>query len=193
MNRLRILCEVLAAMALALSPGCAGQRQAAYPPVEPLRLDGVPREEIMRAAERTLSEMHFVIEKLDVERGVIRTEPLRGAQAFELWRSDNVGLRNTVEANLHTIRRCVELRIREEQGRMYVDCNAPVERLSLPENEVPSISRAYQMHSASTSAVQRLELTPQQRKGMAWVDLGQDPALSERILKGIAKRLQHAD
>lgn len=179
---------VLAA-ALVLPLGCAGQRQA-YRPAEPLRLDGASREETMRAAEDALSKMHFVIEKLDAEQGVIRTEPLRGAQAFELWRSDNVGLYNTAEANLHTIRRAVEVRVTEEQGRVSVDCRVRVQQLSLPENEAASISQAYQMHSASTPGVQQLQLTSRQRQGMAWIDLGQDQALAATILERIEKRLR---
>jgi len=192
MNKFRIIYETLVMMTLMLAPGCAGPGQASRP-VEPLRLDDVSREDILQAAETTLGEMHFVIEKLDLEQGIVRTQPLRGAQAFEFWRSDNVGLHSAAEANLHTIRRWVELRIREEQGRRYVDCNVPVQRLSLPENEVASISQAYRMHSASTATVQRLQLTPQQRQGMAWIDVGQDRALSERVLKNIAKRLQRMD
>jgi hypothetical protein len=192
MDTLRIVCTVLALAALVLPLGCAGQGQA-YQPEEPLRLEGVSRTETMRAAGDALSRMHFVIEKLDAEQGVIRTEPLRGAQVFELWRSDNVGLRNTAEANLHTIRRAVELRIMEEQGRVSVDCSVRVQRLSLPENEAASISQAYQMHSASTPSVQQLQLTPQQRQGMAWIDLGQDRALAASILERIEKRLARAD
>jgi len=192
MDTLRIVCTVLALAALVLPLGCAGQGQA-YQPEEPLHLDGVSRTETMQAAEDALSRMHFVIEKLDAEQGIIRTEPLRGAQVFELWRSDNVGLRNTAEANLHTIRRAVELRIMEEQGRVSVDCSVRVQRLSLPENEAASISQAYQMHSASTPSVQQLQLTPQQRQGMAWIDLGQDRALAASILERIEKRLARAD
>ena len=192
MDTLKSMCTVLAAMALVLPLGCAGQRQA-YQPAEPLRLDGVSRTEAMRAAEDTLSKMHFVIEKLDAEQGIIRTEPLRGAQFFEFWRSDNVGLHNTVEANLHTIRRTVELRITEEQGQVSVDCSVQVQRLSLPENEAVSISQAYQMHSASTPGVQRLQLSPQQRQGMAWIDLGQDSRLAAKILDTIAQRVRQSE
>jgi hypothetical protein len=192
MNGLRIVREVLAAAALALPLGCAGQKQA-YRPAEPLRLEGVSRAQVMQAAERTLGEMHFVIEKLDAGQGVIRTEPLRGAQAFEFWRSDNVGLHNTAEANLHTIRRSVELRIREEQGQVCVDCNVPVQRLSLPENKVASVSQAYQMHSASTATVQRLQLSPQQRRGMTWIDMDQDSPLATRILDLIAQKIGQSE
>jgi len=192
MDTLRNVRMVLTAVALVLPLGCVGQKQA-YPPAGPLRLEGVSRTETMRAAEHTLGEMHFTIEKLDAEQGIIRTEPLRGAQAFEFWRRDNVGLHNTAEANLHTIRRAVELRITEEQGRLFVDCSVRVQRLSLPENDVASVSQAYQMHSASTSTVQRLRLTPQQRQGMAWIDLGQDGRLAARILDAIARRVRPSE
>ena len=191
MSLLRSTCKVLAMIALALPLGCAGQRQA-YQSAEPLHVNGVSRTEVMRAAERTLSGMHFAIEKLDTEQGIIRTEPLRGAQVFEFWRSDNAGLYNTAEANFHAIRRSVEVRVTEEQGQVSVDCTVQVQQLSLPENEAASISQAYQVHSASSAGVQQLQLTPRQRTGMAWIDLGQDQALAARILERIEKRL-HAD
>lgn len=192
MRRLPITCEVVVVAALALSAGCGGPRQVRSSG-GPLHLNGVSRKDALWAAERTLSDMHFVIEKLDVQQGIVRTEPLRGAQVFELWRSDNVGLYDTAEANLNTIRRSVELRFSDEQGSMRVDCNVPVQQLSLPENEVASVSQAYQMHSASTNTIQRLQLSPQQKQGMAWIDLGQDQALAARILKRIEARLQHGD
>ncbi len=192
MSTLKSICMALAATALVLPLGCGGQGRA-YQPGEPLRLDGVSRAETMRAAEDTLDRMHFVIEKFDVEQGVIRTEPLRGAQVFEFWRGDNVGLRNAAEANLHTIRRAVELRVLEEQGNVSIDCSVQVQRLSLPENEAASISQAYQMHSASTPGVQRLQLSPEQRKGMAWIDLEPDDRLAAKILEAIAQRVRRLE
>ena len=183
---------VLATIALVLPLGCAGQRQA-YQPGEPLRMDSASRTEVMRAAEDTLSGMHFAIEKLDTEQGIIRTEPLRGAQVFEFWRSDNAGLYNTAEANFHAIRRSVEVRVTEEQGQVSVDCTVQVQQLSLPENEAASISQAYQMHSASSMGVQQLRLAPRQKLGMAWIDLGQDSRLAERILNEIARRVRQSE
>lgn len=149
--------------------------------------------QIMQAAEDTLSRLHFAIEKFDAEQGIIRTEPLRGAQFFELWRRDNVGLHNAAEANLHTIRRAVELRITGEQGQVSVDCRVQVQRLSLPENKAVSVSQAYRMHSASRSRTQRLQLTAQQRQGMAWIDMGQDDCLAARILDAIARRVRQLE
>jgi hypothetical protein len=49
------------------------------------------------------------------------------------------------------------------------------------------------MHSASSTGVQQLQLTPRQRLGMAWIDLGQDQALAASILERIEKRLARTD
>jgi len=147
----------------------------------------------MQTGYEVLSHLHFPIEKLDVEQGIVRTRPWRGAQFFEFWRRDNVGLPNAAEANLHTIRRAVELRITGEQGQVSVDCRVRVQRLSLPENKAVSVSQAYRMHSASRSRTQRLLLTPRQRQGMAWIDMGQDDRLAARILDAIARRVRQLE
>ncbi|MBN1505217.1 MAG: hypothetical protein JW955_00125 [Sedimentisphaerales bacterium] len=181
---------VLATMAT-VPLGCSGYRQAERI-AEPLRLHDAAYPDVMRAAEEALGGMHFAIEKRDTEQGIIRTQPLRGAQLFEFWRSDNAGLHDAAEANLHSIRRIVELRITEEQGLVSVDCHVQVQRLSLPENEVASVSQAFQMHSTSIGGVQTLRLGPKQRQRMAWIDLEPDDRLALRILKTIARKVQHS-
>ncbi len=172
----------------ALLAGCAQPRYTASEEA-PLCLSDVSMADAMTAAETTLRRMHFVIEKADPERGIIRTRPLAGAQFFELWRSDNVGVAQTAEASIHTIRRSVELQLRSHDGQVRVECRVRVQRLSLPENEVASVSQAYRMYSKSTPTLQRLELEPGQKERLAWIDLGEDPALAERILKRIAQRI----
>ena len=144
----------------------------------------------MEAAEDVLCKMHFTIEKADIESGFIRTRPLSGAQFFEFWRSDNAGSFNAVEANLHTIRRIAELNISQQNGRVCIGCNVKTERLSLPEREVISSSRAYEMFSQSGPLRQRLALNPEQKRGMVWVDLGKDAWLETEILKRIENRLK---
>ncbi|MBN2130719.1 MAG: hypothetical protein JW741_14555 [Sedimentisphaerales bacterium] len=175
---------------LALLVGCAAKPQGQQA-TEPLVLAGATRADVMQATRETVSAMHFHIDKFDVESGVVHTKPLRGAQFFELWRNDNVGGFNAAEANLNTIRRFVELRIAERDSALHVDCSVWVQRLSLPENEVASVSQAYRMHSQSTPSVQRLELEREQKKGMAWVDLGRDARLEAEILKRIESKMKH--
>ena len=133
--------------------------------------------------------MHFRINKSDSEQGLIRTRPLAGAQFFEFWRKDNVGAFNRAEANLHSIRRTVEVDVSQEEGRLCVGCNVSVQRLNLPERLLHGRGQSYDMLSVSSSSVQKLKLDAEQRRLMAWVDLGRDELLETEILKRIEKKI----
>jgi hypothetical protein len=188
-----VLCVLIVA-ALSL-PGCGGPNAAPAPAQRACR-DDVTRAEVVQAAGNVLTQMHFAIEKLDAEQGLVRTRPLRGAQFFEFWRSDNASLYDWQEANLQSVRRSVELRVRPEDGntpRLCVECTVSVQRLSLPPNEVAGTSEAYRIHSASMPTLQRIEVSPQQRRAMTWIDLGQDPDLAARILTRVERRLERAN
>jgi hypothetical protein len=97
----------------------------------------------------------------------------------------------------------VELRVKPEDGGqktenggasgLGVECEVSVQRLSLPPNEVTGTSEAYRIHSASMPTLQRIEVSPQQRRAMAWIDVGKDPDLAARILARVEQRLRHAD
>jgi len=207
-----------------LAAGCRSQTSASSvepnvssPPTRMLCEDRVTKAAVMQAAQDVLSRMYFPIEKFDVEYGIVRTRPLRGAQFFEFWRSDNAGCFNTVEANTETVRRTVELRVKTDNGgpqtedrgqrtknggvwsppspasHLYVECNVSVQRLTLPENAVPSISQMYRMHSQSTPTTQRLVVTPQQQQAMTWIELGADSQLEAEILKRVEQRLKRLD
>jgi hypothetical protein len=185
---------VLIAAALSL-PGCGGPN-AAPTPTQMIRADGATRADVVQAAGDVLTRMHFAIEKLDVEQGLVRTRPLRGAQFFELWRSDNASAYNWEEANLQSVRRSVELRVKSEDGntaRLCIECAVSVQRLSLPANEIAGTSEAYRIHSSSMPTLQRVEVSPQQRRAMAWIDVGKDPDLAARILARVEQRLQRVD
>ena len=147
--------------------------------------------QVMGTAEEVLGEMHFSISKLDRQRGYIRTLPLAGGQWFEFWRSDNAGGFNAAEANLHSIRRTVELNINRQDERLCIDCEVSVERLSMPEYEVTSSSQAYAMFSASDPTMQRLRLHPEQKREMAWMELGRDGMLEAEILRRIERKIKN--
>lgn len=179
-------------MGLALVAGCATAQKPA-PKGGSVNIADISVAEAIDTAQAALIRMHFVIEKADPVQGVIRTKPLTGAQFFELWRSDNVGAAQTAEASLHTLRRSVELRVQPSGSELRIDCTVRVQRLSLPANEVASVSQAYRMYSRSTPTIQRLELEPEQQEGLAWIDLGEDPALAERILERIIQNIPHQE
>ncbi len=184
MNTLKLLYTTfVAAVFLA---GCAGNQQ--HKTIESVCMPNLEKAKAMQTVEDVLGRMHFTIEKADAEQGYIRTSPLAAAQWFEFWRSDNVGKFNSAEANLHSIRRIAELNIGRQGEQMCIRCNVKTQRLSLPEREVTSSSQAPGMFSKSSSSVQRLELNREQKKQMAWVDLGRDAELQTEILNRIEKQ-----
>jgi hypothetical protein len=150
---------------------------------------GIGTADMMEVTEDVLAGMHFTIEKADVQSGFIRTRPLPGAQFFEFWRSDNVGSDNTLAANLHTIRRTVTLNISQQGEQLHIGCEVQAQRLSLPQRQVSSSARLYGMFSLSSPSLQRLKLNPEQKKEIAWIDLGRDSRLEAEILKRIETRI----
>jgi hypothetical protein len=171
-----------------LFAGCASQSPSA-PPAPTLRIADANTADVVNAAETVLSRMCFAIEKADAGAGMVRTAPLAGAQFFELWRSDNVGLVDAVQSNVNSIRRSVDLNISPDEGQVRLDCTVRVQRLSLPGEEVASVSQAYRIHSRSLPDLQTFVLTPEQRAQMAWIDLDDDAPLAAEILKRIKKQL----
>ncbi len=143
----------------------------------------------MQAAEEVLIKMHFDIAKADYEKGYIRTRPLAGAQFFEFWRSDNVGMDNQLLSNMHSIRRIVEFNITNSNGILETDCKVHVQRLSIPQREMWSSSQTFQTFTRSSLSFQRLELHPEQEKEMEWLELDRDAKLEAEILKCLSSTM----
>ncbi len=179
---------VLLWFAAALLSGCATE-QLRQDAAQDLTITGVTTAQAVEATKTVLRQMRFNIEKADAQAGVVRTLPLTAGQFFEFWRSDNVDLGNALEANLHTLRRSVLVDFAQADGSLRVRCTIRVQRLSLPENEVASVSQAYRIHSQSTRTTQRMDLDPSQREGMSWIELGDDPKLAAEILRKIAQHI----
>jgi hypothetical protein len=167
--------------------GCAQQQRDEATGL--IHVPDVGRAKTMEVAEDVLAKMHFAIEKVDEQSGFIRTRPLPGAQFFEFWRADNVGADNCFLANLHTIRRTVELDISQRGEELLIGCDVQVQRLSLPERDISSSARMYEMFSKSSPSLQKFKFYPEQRKAMAWIDLGKDMRLAAEILRRIEKRI----
>jgi hypothetical protein len=182
----RLYTFALMTCAIALA-GCTQQQHEAI--TGPISASDIGPAEAMEVAEDVLVKMHFTVEKADVASGYVRTRPLAGAQLFEFWRGDNVGSDNTLLANLHTIRRTVELNMTGQDGQLMIDCDVRVQRLSLPERELGSNARAYGMYTRSNPTLQQLKFDPAQVKAMAWIDLDKDTKLAAEILKRIERQI----
>jgi hypothetical protein len=167
--------------------GCARQSQLSSP--KDMIVSDTGKTKAIQIAEDVLTRMHFTIDKFDPNSGFIKTRPLPGAQFFELWRSDNIGTKNWINSNLHSIRRTAEININQQTAGLDINCIVKIQRLSLPAREVTSSARVYQMFSISGPALQTLQLHPEQQERMAWIDLGRDTELENEILKRIHYRL----
>lgn len=182
---------LMACAALIFSAGCGKQQQ--YEVIEQICVPNVDMPQALAAAEDVLADMHFTVDKVDVEGGFLRTRPLSGAKVFEFWRSDSVGAFNFAEANLHSIRRIAELHIRRgrsQQGRqLCIACDVKSQRLSLPHDRNSSSTQSAGVFSGSKSSMQKLELGDEQRKVMSWVDLGSDTRLATEILNRIKNKM----
>ena len=179
MNKVRLL--LIIGVAACLLAGCGKSEQ--FEAVEQICIKDAGKQAAMKTAQQVLGEMSFPIEKADASAGYIRTRPLEGGQFFELWRSDNIGAFNSGEANLHTIRRVVEMNITSEDGELCIDCVARTYRLSLPASGDTVVSHAYEVFSKCQAALQKFELSEEQKENMVWLELGNDEMLSTEILK----------
>jgi len=175
--------------ALMFSAGCGKQQQ--YKTLERICVSHVGRAEAMQAAEEVLVRMHFTVDKVDVENGLLRTRPLSAAKVFEFWRSDSVGAFNFAEANLHSIRRIAELNISQgwEDRQLCIACDVKTQRLSLPQGRTDSGLWSAPTFSESGSLMRRLKPSDEQRKVMSWIDLGSDARLATQILNRIKDKM----
>ena len=189
-----ILNKLLACSLLFWLAGCAQNKytktieQLCPPAATKADSTSSPRAEAMATAEQVLVGMHFGIEKFDVDAGYIRTAPLSGAQSLEFWRSDSVGSFNRSEADLHSIRRAVEINISEQAGQLCINCKATTQRLSMPQSQ-SAAGQSRPVMSPDQKSVQKFKLGREQKSNLTWTDLGRDNQLETEILKRIESRL----
>jgi hypothetical protein len=166
--------------------GCS--RSTQIKSIDQVCLPDIKKQQAMKVAEDVLTGMHFKMAKADEDAGVVKTRPLTAAQFFEFWRKDNVGGFNTSEANLHTIRRIVQVNINSQANQVCIDCDVKTQKLSLAEKKTHSRLRPYSLFSKSGAKLQKLKLD---NKEKAWIDLGSDTRLSSAILGRIQNKLKN--
>jgi hypothetical protein len=180
------LCVLVLAV-LVLLTSCASEDQIPEAiPTQPVCQQGGPKELIMQVTEDTLRKMQFVIEKNDLQAGLIRTKRLRGGQFFEPWRTDNASISAKAESNMHSISRTVQIDVYQGSNSLWcIKCTSHTQRLSIPQVEVYGFSRASETFTDSDTAMQTLRLESDE---LTWIDLGPDPDLERRILDRILSK-----
>jgi hypothetical protein len=191
------LCPLSFVLCILIFAGCAQQQK--YETITQITVPDANEAEAMKISEDVLAKMHFTIEKADYENGIIRTRPLSGAQFFELWRSDNVGASNTLEANIHSIRRIVELHIRQktedrrqktEDGNLTSDTCPPTSVLCIDcDVQVQRLNLLIPRKSDELLPSQNLEKLTRTAR-VEWANLDNDTKLATKILKRIEDQIR---
>ncbi len=173
-----------------LAAGLAGCGKTQMMQAQPVCLEAISQDKLMQVVEKMLISMQFQIEKYDVENGVIRTQPLRGGQFFEPWRSDNAGRFNTAEANLQSIQRTAELTFQPQPTGVCMQCAVNTQRLSLPEEPIRSFTSSPALYTASSQSKQALDVKDQRQEQMRWIDLGRDESLEQKIISRVQEAIK---
>ena len=168
--------------------GCASSQQAVSD--DPVCLPNTLTDQVMQTAQSVLLSMHFEIEKFDTDARYIRTRPLSGAQFFEFWRKDNASSFARGQANLHSVRRIVELDFSPENTTTCVQCRVNVSRLSIPERQIQGFSYMGGLYTDSHTREQTLDVGTERTEGIEWLDIGPDHDLERKIIKRIQRDIE---
>jgi outer membrane lipopolysaccharide assembly protein LptE/RlpB len=183
----RIVLYLLALLTLGLA-GCGHSTKTAASAPEVL-IDS-DASNLMAAAQETLGQMKFVLDKYDVEAGYLRTRPQRASQFFEPWRQDNASATAFARANLDSLRRTVEVYVEPQENSANLRCVVSVGKLSLPPQPVKSMARMAGMYTDSSRSQQTLTLDAEKIGQLEWIDMGSDHALEHRIVTQIQNQLR---
>ncbi|MFN0134539.1 MAG: hypothetical protein ACKVS9_00305 [Phycisphaerae bacterium] len=138
-----------------------------------------------------LREHDFQPRRLERDQGLLIAGPTTAGQWFEIWRADTRGDYNTAEANLHTVRHTVTLRLDPETGepsdadRFRLSLQVDKERLSAVERQVTTTGAALTIFSERVPTVEGyrdpLEATRQ------WVPRGRNGQLESYLLHRVVE------
>jgi hypothetical protein len=180
----RALCVLL--LAASAAAGCA--RIPAARQDNPLILAETDAAKAEKVVRRVLVDMRFEIEYPASGPGVVTTVPLTGAQWFESWRDDSVGVSERAGASLHTTRRRVTVTVIPMDRGSKVLVKVLKERASAPNLAPESVSHSMHLFSSpeESELIRQDELA---KTDYVWISLGHDEALEQYLLNRFQKTL----
>lgn len=176
-NTIILTIAILTALTLT---GCAKQQEIKI--IDSICITDATKAEIFDAAEKTLGDMYFRIAKVDTTGGYISTKPLPAAQAFEFWRKDNVDKASFAEANIHSLRRTVQMHIKKQKQQTCLTCDVLVERLSLAPQKGTDYWASSTKFEPRPVSDRNLKLLAEQQM---WIKMPNDKKLATVILNEI--------
>jgi hypothetical protein len=181
----------LAALGVLMSLTCGCQEPAA--PTGPTReyVEVAGEEDfdaLWDATERILEEFYFTLDRRDRNVGVITTVHETTANWFELWRPQPVPAYLWWEANMHTIQRRAEVKLRplETQDACEVDVTVTRRQYHLEERQVDNPAAVLRMYGRG-APTQSGRMEEAEVSGY-WTELGRDAFLESKLLGAIVTR-----
>ena len=174
--------------------GCLASRRGDYVSDRRIALvkDSVQADQFWEAVQETLRRERFQLDRVDRRAGVITTMPEMSQHFFEFWRHDVDTRADFWEATVNPIRRWAEVTVSPAADEAWARLAVVVhkERLSSPDRQFNSTGAAYQYFGDSLPSTTGLvRVTAEHDR---WLDLGQDPAMEDYLLRKILKRTEAA-
>ena len=150
-------------------------------------------DRLWRACRRAVQSRSFVVDRVDLRRGLMTTFPQVSKQMFEFWRNDAGTLPAVMESTLGTVRRSVRVQVvRRDDGTYEASPKVIVERYAQAERRVTSVARYTEV-----LGVDPLQEGSRARDRLGadlpaayWYALGRDEPLERQIMEDVRRDLQ---
>ena len=176
---------------LALTGGCLGPVRNDYTSSQAISIapGSTQADTLWRSAQNTLRRYRFRLDRVDRRAGLITTEPVTSQHFFEFWRHDVDTQTDLWEATLNPMRRRVEVQLAQDDGGLWSRLDVVVykQRYSAQDRQFNSTGAIYQYFGTTLpSTTGEVDLTVE---GDAWLDVGRDPAMEDRLMREMLRRL----
>ena len=134
-----------------------------------------------------LRRSRFQIDRDDPGARVITTFPEVSGNWFEFWRQDTATAYDTVEANLHTVRReaTVNLVPADSENTWLLSIKVVKSRHSAPERQMTNPAEGLRVFSAAIPTTSGDVLT--RAESVEWIDRGRDAAVERMLLDRVLR------
>ena len=146
-------------------------------------------EDLWENVVDSINDYHFQVAREDRLEGVIETEFKPGANVFEPWHPDAVGLGNRLEGTFQSIQRRAIVTILPTNMRGHYQIGVQVQKQLEDLDGLAANSPGDATFSESRPFSRNLQNVVGQTTPSAWIDQGRDLALEQHMLSHIRASL----